>query len=219
MTKETLALTPALHDYVVANGSAPDEIVRDLIEETARVLPADQGMQIAPEQAGFMTLLTRIAGVRNAVEIGTFTGLSSIAIARGLADGGRLVCFDVSEEFTSIARRYWDRAGLADRIELRIGPAAETLHTLPAEPHLDLAFVDADKTGYLGYWEALVPRMRPGGLILVDNVLRHGHIIAPDPSDTGTLAMVEFNRHVLADPRVESILLPIADGLTIARRR
>jgi caffeoyl-CoA O-methyltransferase len=218
MTKETLALSPALHDYVVANGSAPDDIVRDLIDETARVLPEDQGMQIAPEQAGFMTLLARIIGARQAVEIGTFTGLSSIAIARGLADGGRLTCFDVSDEFTSIARRYWKRAGLDDRIELRIGPAAQTLSTLPDEPHLDLAFIDADKTGYLTYWEALVPRMRPGGLILVDNVLRHGHIIDADPGDAGTIAMIEFNRYVLADDRVESVLLPLADGLTIARR-
>jgi caffeoyl-CoA O-methyltransferase len=218
MTKETLALTSTLHEYVVANGSAPDEIVQDLIAETARVLPHDQGMQIAPEQAGFMTLLTRIIGASQAVEIGTFTGLSSIAIARGLSEGGRLTCFDVSDEFTSIARRYWARAGLSDRIELRIGPAAETLSTLPADPHLDLVFIDADKTGYLGYWEQLVPRMRPGGLLLIDNVLRHGHIVDPSPSDTGTIAMVEFNRHVLNDPRVESVLLPIADGLTIARR-
>jgi caffeoyl-CoA O-methyltransferase len=218
MTKETLALTEALHRYVVANGSEPDEIVRDLIEETARVLPDDAIMQIAPEQAAFMTLLTRILGARQAVEIGTFTGLSSIAIARGLTEDGRLTCLDVSDEFTGIARRYWARAGLADRIELRIGPAAETLATLPAEPHLDLAFVDADKTGYAGYWEQLVPRMRPGGLILVDNVLRAGQVIDPSPSDAGTLAIVEFNRLVLKDSRVESVLLPIADGLTIARR-
>jgi caffeoyl-CoA O-methyltransferase len=218
MTKETLALTEALHRYVVANGSEPDEIVRDLIEETARVLPDDAIMQIAPEQAAFMTLLTRILGARRAVEIGTFTGLSSIAIARGLTEDGRLTCLDVSDEFTGIARRYWARAGLADRIELRIGPAAETLATLPAEPHLDLAFVDADKTGYAGYWEQLVPRMRPGGLILVDNVLRAGQVIDPSPSDAGTLAIVEFNRLVLKDSRVESVLLPIADGLTIARR-
>ncbi|GGM32300.1 O-methyltransferase [Dactylosporangium sucinum] len=219
MTKQTLPLTVELQQYVVANGSEPDELVRDLIDETERVLPLDAGMQVAPEQAAFLTLLTRIAGVRRAVEIGTFTGLSSIAIARGLADGGRLICFDVSDEFTSIARRYWQRAGLTDRVELRLGPAAETLATLPAEPHLDLAFIDADKTGYLGYWEALVPRMVPGGLILVDNVLRHGHIIDAEPADPGTRAMQEFNRRVLDDERVESVLLPIADGLTIARRR
>ena len=218
MTKQTLSLTDELHAYVVANGSTPDELVRDLIEETARLLPQDAGMQVAPEQAAFLTLLTKIAGARQAVEIGTFTGLSSIAIARGLAEGGRLICFDVSDEFTAVARRYWQRAGLADRVELRLGPAAQTLDELPAEPHLDLVFIDADKTGYPGYWEQVVPRMRPGGLILVDNVLRHGRVLAPDPHDTGTAAVVEFNRIVLADPRVESMMLPIADGLTIARR-
>ena len=218
MTKQTLALTDALHAYVVANGSEPDDLVRDLIEETAAVLPGDAVMQVAPEQATLLTLLARIIGARRAVEIGTFTGLSSIAIARGLADGGTLACFDVSEEFTSMARRYWRRAGLEDRIELHIGPAAQNLAVLPAEPHLDLVFIDADKTGYLGYWEEVVPRTRPGGLILVDNVLRHGHIIDPDPGDEGTIAMVEFNRHVLADDRVESMILPIADGVTLARR-
>ena len=218
MTKQTLSLTDELHAYVVANGSTPDELVRDLFEETARLLPQDAGMQVAPEQAAFLTLLTKIAGARQAVEIGTFTGLSSIAIARGLAEGGRLICFDVSDEFTAVARRYWQRAGLADRVELRLGPAAQTLDELPAEPHLDLVFIDADKTGYPGYWEQVVPRMRPGGLILVDNVLRHGRVLAPDPHDTGTAAVVEFNRIVLADPRVESMMLPIADGLTIARR-
>lgn len=219
MTRQTLPLTDALHAYVVANGSEPDDLVRDLIDETAAALPDNAGMQVAPEQAAFLTLLTRIAGARQAVEIGTFTGLSSIAIARGLGDGGRLVCFDVSDEFTSIARRYWQRAGLDDRIELRLGPAAEGLAALPAEPHLDLVFIDADKTGYLGYWEAVVPRMVPGGLILVDNVLRHGHVLNPDPADAATVAIIEFNRRVLADDRVESVLLPIADGLTIARRR
>ncbi|GAA1522417.1 class I SAM-dependent methyltransferase [Dactylosporangium maewongense] len=218
MTRQTLALTDALHAYVVANGSEPDDLVRDLIEETAAALPRDAGMQVAPEQAALLTMLTRISGARQALEIGTFTGLSSIAIARGLAEGGRLTCLDVSEEFTSIARRYWRRGGLDDRIELRIGPAAETLGALPAEPHLDLTFIDADKTGYLGYWEAVVPRTRPGGLILVDNVLRHGHVLDPDPGDHGTLAIVEFNRRVLADERVESVLIPIADGLTLARR-
>ncbi|WP_432835067.1 O-methyltransferase [Dactylosporangium sp. CA-092794] len=218
MTKATLTLTDTLRDYVVANGSEPDEILRDLIAETERVLPDVAGLQIAPEQAAFMTLLTRILGARNAVEIGTFTGLSSIAIARGLPEDGRLICFDISDEFTSVARRYWARAGLTDRIELRLGPATEMLATLPAEPHLDLVFIDADKTGYLDYWQQIVPRMRPGGLILVDNVLRHGHIVDPAPTDPNTVAMIEFNRRVLDDPRVESVLVPIADGLTIARR-
>lgn len=217
MTAKTLGLSDDLHAYVVAHGSAPDPLVADLIAETLAVLPAESGMQIAPEQAGFLTLFTRLLGVRRAVEVGTFTGLSSISIARGMADNGLLTCFDISDEYTSIARRYWDRAGLADRIELRLGPAAEKLRELPAEPHVDLAFIDADKRGYPTYWAELVPRMRPGGVILIDNVLRHGRII--DPQSPDDEAMVAFNEQVLADERVESVLLPIADGLTIARRR
>jgi caffeoyl-CoA O-methyltransferase len=173
-------------------------------------------MQIAPEQAPFLTFLARLLGARQAVEIGTFTGLSSLSIARGMAPDGRLVCFDVSEEFTVIARGYWEKAGLTDRIELRLGPAAELLTTLPDEPHLDLAFIDADKTGYPTYWEALVPRMRPGGVIVVDNVLQSGRVLAPGDPDAA--AIVAFNDIVLADERVDSVMIPMADGLTLARR-
>src|SRR4051812_30650735 len=139
-------LTPEVHAYVVAHGTPPDAAQQALIEETAQLPTA--GMQISPEQGAFMTLLVRALGVRNAVEVGTFTGYSAIAIARGLPDDGHLLCCDVSEEYTSIARRYWDRAGVADRIELRIAPAVETLASLPTEPYLDFAFIDADKTGY-----------------------------------------------------------------------
>jgi caffeoyl-CoA O-methyltransferase len=217
MTNKTLPLTDELHAYVVAHGSVPDPIVTDLIEETRAALPADAGMQIAPEQAGFMTMLTRIVGARYAVEVGTFTGLSSIAIARGMAPDGRLVCCDISAEYTSIARRYWARAGLDRQIELRLGPAAETLRALPDEEHIDLAFIDADKTGYPAYWAELVPRMRPGGVILVDNVLRHGRVL--DPHDEETKAIVHFNEEVLADDRVDSVMLPLADGLTLARKK
>src|SRR5262249_28502509 len=152
-----------------------------------------------------------------AVEVGTFTGLSSIAIARGLPADGKLVCCDVSERFTDIARKYWDRTGLADRIELRLGPAAETLAAMPAQPHIDLAFIDADKTGYPVYWAELVPRMNPGGVILVDNVLRHGRVL--DPVDESDHAIVAFNDMVLSDERVDAALLPIGDGLTLARRK
>ena len=127
MTVKTLPLTDELHTYVVAHGTPPDEIMRDLIEETERSLPGNAQMQVAPEQAAFLSLLAKLVGARHAVEVGTFTGLSSLAMARGLAEGGRLICFDISDEFTSVARRYWDRAGVADRIELRIGPAAERL--------------------------------------------------------------------------------------------
>jgi caffeoyl-CoA O-methyltransferase len=217
MTFKPLPLTAELHAYMVGHGTPPDQVVADLVEETRSALPAEAQMQVAPEQAAFLTMLTRVAGVRNAVEVGTFTGLSSLAIARGLADGGRLVCFDISEEFTGVARRYWKRAGVDDRIELRIGPAAERLTELPPEAALDLAFVDADKEGYAVYWAELVPRLRPGGLILVDNVLWGGRVL--DPQRDSDRAIVEFNDMVLGDDRVDVVMLPIADGLTIARRR
>jgi caffeoyl-CoA O-methyltransferase len=217
MSAKTLPLTDELHAYVVANGSEPDDIARDLLAETRDTLPAQAGMLVSPEQAAFLTLLTRILGARRAVEVGTFTGYSSLAIARGLAEGGRLTCFDISNTFTSVARRYWARAGVADRIELRLGPAAETVRGLPADAGLDLAFIDADKTGYRTYWEELVPRMRPGGVLLVDNVLWDGRVL--DPRSEDDHAIVEFNKMVQADDRVEAMILPIGDGLTFARRR
>lgn len=215
MTTKSIPLTEELHAYLVAHGSPPDEIMHDLAEETRAALPEHAQMQVAPEQAAFLTFLTRLLGARQAVEVGTFTGLSSLAIARGLPDGGRLTCFDISEEYTGIARRYWDRAGVADRIELRIGPAADGLHELPHERYLDFAFIDADKTGYPIYWTELVPRMRPGGVIAVDNVLRGGRVIAPQNADDRAIAA--FNDEVLADVRVDAVMLPVADGLTLAR--
>ncbi|MEU7931035.1 O-methyltransferase [Micromonospora echinofusca] len=215
MTTKSIPLTSELHAYLVSHGAPPDEIMRDLAEETRAALPNDAQMQVAPEQAAFLTFLTRLLGVRHAVEVGTFTGLSSLAIARGLPEGGRLTCFDISEEFTGVARRYWARAGVDDRIELRIGPAGDTLRELPHERHLDFAFIDADKTGYPIYWAELVPRMRPGGVIAVDNVLRGGRVIAPQNADDRAIAA--FNDEVLADVRVDAVMLPIADGLTLAR--
>ncbi|MEU7757901.1 MULTISPECIES: O-methyltransferase [Micromonospora] len=215
MTTKPLPLTPELHAYLVAHGSAPDEIVQELAEETRAALPAEAVMQVAPEQAAFLTFLTRLLGVRQAVEVGTFTGLSSLAIARGLAEGGRLTCFDISEEYTGVARRYWQRAGVQDRIELRIGPAAQTLRELPRERYLDFAFIDADKVSYPIYWDELVPRMRPGAVIAVDNTLRDGRVLAPRNADDRAIAA--FNDAVIADVRVEAVMLPIADGVTLAR--
>ncbi|MEU6024801.1 O-methyltransferase [Micromonospora sp. NPDC048871] len=215
MTRKSIPLTDELHGYLVAHGTPPDEVIRDLAEETLALLPERASMQVAPEQAAFLTFLTRLLGARQAVEVGTFTGLSALAIARGLVDGGRLTCFDISEEYTRVARRYWARAGVADRIDLRIGPAGDTLRELPNERYLDFAFIDADKTGYPVYWAELVPRMRPGGVIAVDNVLRHGRVIAPQSEDDRAIAA--FNDQVLADVRVEAVMLPIADGLTLAR--
>src|SRR2546423_501151 len=217
MTNKTETLSDELHAYIVAHGATPDEIVADLTSETRAALPRSAGMQIAPEQAKFLTLFAQISGARYAVEVGTFTGLSSIAIARGMGPQGRLVCCDLSEDFTAMARRYWARAGLSEQIELRLGPAADTLRAMPDEEHIDLAFIDADKTGYTTYWNELVPRMRPGGLILVDNVLWHGRVLHPVSEDDH--AIVAFNEQVLADARVEAVMVPIGDGLTVARRK
>ena len=216
MSYEPLPLTPELHAYLLAHSTPPDEVTAELIAETRAALPGDASMQIAPEQAAFLRILTTVMGVRDAVEVGTFTGLSSLSIARGMAEGGRLVCFDISTAYTDVARRYWQRAGVDDRIELRIGPAAERLAELPAEPHLDLAFIDADKPGYPAYWNALVPRVRPGGLILVDNTLWSGRVV--DPRSAQDRVVAAFNDMALADERVELVILPIADGLTMARK-
>lgn len=218
MSRMTRAMTPELHDYLVRhNRPRPDGILRELAAETADALPDAAGMQIAPEQGAFMTLLTKLVGVRFAVEVGTFTGYSSLCVARGLAPDGRLLCCDVSDEFTAVARRYWERAGVADRIELRLAPAIETLRALPEDPPIDLAFIDADKEGYVDYWEQVVPRVRPGGVVLVDNVFASGRVVADDPGPTG-IAIRRFNDHAAADDRVELAMLPIADGLTLARK-
>jgi caffeoyl-CoA O-methyltransferase len=176
-------------------------------------------MQIAPDQGALLTLLARTIGASSALELGTFTGYSALCIARGLAPGGRLLCCDVSEEWTAIARRYWAEAGVEGRIELRLGPALATLRALPPTRSFDYVFLDADKPTYPDYWEEIVPRVQPGGLILVDNVLRYGTVWDPSDSDEGTELIRAFNDKVAADRRVESVILPVADGLTVARRR
>ena len=160
-----------------------------------------------------MTMLAGLMGARQVIEVGTFTGYSSICLARGMAPDGKLICCDVNQEWTSLARVYWQKAGLADRIELRLGPALDTLRALPAQASFDLAFIDADKTGYFSYWEQIVPR-----LIVVDNPLLHGRIFhaAPEPN---ALAIREFNERVLADDRVVLAMLPVGDGLTLARKK
>ncbi len=215
---KTVAVTSELHDYLVAHGTPPDEVQRELIEETA-ALGDISGMQIAPEQGALMTILTRLIGARRAIEVGTFTGYSALAIARGLPADGHLLCCDVSEEWTAIARRAWRRAGVADRIELRIAPAVETLQSLPPDPIVDLAFIDADKPSYPIYYEELLLRLRPGGALLVDNVLWSGAVIDPGDTSENTKAIRAFNEMVAGDDRVDVVVLPIADGLTIARKR
>jgi caffeoyl-CoA O-methyltransferase len=220
MTPRSFLLTQELSDYVRAVSEPPDEVVADLLAETATL--ADRGevpptFQIAAEQGTFMQLLTRALGVRTAIEIGTFTGFSALCIARGLPDDGSLLCLDRNAEWTAIARRYWDRAGLGDRIELRLGDALPSLQALPAEETFDLAFVDADKTGYAGYVAELHPRMRTNGVVLLDNMLRAGRVL--DPQSDDDRAIVELNAALAADPRWETVLLPVADGLTLLRKR
>jgi caffeoyl-CoA O-methyltransferase len=215
---KSFLLSEPLAHYLVEHGTPPDDIQRALIEETAALGPIAM-MQIAPEQGAFLTILTRLLDVRRAVEIGTFTGYSSLCIARGLAPGGRLLCCDVSDEWTSIGRKYWEKAGVADRIELRIAPAVETLRALPADEPIDLAFIDADKPNYPVYFEEVVTRLRPNGVVLVDNVLWSGNVVNADATDENTNAIRAFNDMVAADSRVDTVVLPIADGLTLCRKR
>ena len=218
MKPKILPLGPALYEYILAHRTPDDAVLKELREETDRL--GDRAvMQIAPEQGTFLRLLVAAIGARRAVEVGTFTGFSAICIARGLGPPGRLLCCDVSEEWTAVARRYWERAGVADRIELRLAPAAATLRSLPAEPVFDFAFIDADKPGYPVYYEEVLRRLRPGGLIAVDNVLWGGDVVRPDEQDEDTAAIRRFNDLVAGDGRVDSVMTPIADGITLVRKR
>ncbi|MEY2422903.1 MAG: caffeoyl-CoA O-methyltransferase [Acidimicrobiaceae bacterium] len=214
---KSFQLSPEIHEYLIAHGSPPDEVERALIEETA-ALGDIARMQIAPEQGALLRILTRVMGVTRAVEVGTFTGYSALSIARGLSVGGRLLCCDVSDEWTKIGQRHWEAAGVADRIELRLGPALDTLKSLPNEETFDLAFIDADKPNYIAYYEELLPRMRVNGLLIVDNVLWSGTVVDPKANDDNVKAIRAFNDHLAADTRVEKVMLPVSDGITLARK-
>lgn len=211
-------LTPDIHDYMAAHSTPVDAMQQALIDET-NGLGDISIMQIAPEQAAFMTMLTRVIGARRVIEVGTFTGFSALAIARGLPDDGELLCCDVSEEWTAIARKHWELAGVGAKIDLRIAPAVETLQSLPAGEAYDLAFIDADKAGYPAYYEEIITRLRPNGLVLVDNTLFFGEVIKPDVSNESVVAIKHFNDLVAADTRVDVVMLAIGDGLTLLRKR
>jgi caffeoyl-CoA O-methyltransferase len=214
---KSFLLTAELGDYLVAHGTPPDAVQQALIDETAALGPV-AGMQVAPEQGAFLTLLTAAVGARNAIEVGTFTGYSSLCIARGLLADGKLLCCDVSEEWTAVARKAWESAGVADKITLKIAPALETINALAEGEQFDFAFIDADKPNYWNYFDALVPRMRKNAVILVDNVLWHGAVLDANAVDDNTKAIKAFNDAVANDDRVETVMLPISDGLTLARR-
>ena len=218
MAPKSFLLTSELADYIVAHGTPPDREQQALIARTAE-LGGIAGMQVAPEQGAFLTLLTRALGVTRAIEVGTFTGYSALCIARGLPPDGTLVCCDVSEEWTSIGREAWKNAGVADKIDLRIAPALDTLNALGPNDVFDLAFIDADKPNYANYFEALLPHIKTDGLILVDNVLWGGNVVKADATDDNSKAIKAFNDKVAGDPRVETVMLPISDGLTFCRKK
>ena len=231
MPDKFTALTPALHDYLVEHSGPPDELLERLAAETES--ETDRAiMQIAPEQGALMGLLCRAIGARRALELGTFTGYSAICVARALPEDGTLITCDVSDEWTQIARRYWEEAGLADRIDLRLGPALDTLGELAGAEPFDFAFIDADKTSYPEYWEVVVELLRPGGIAVVDNVLYGGEVAgaldgddpmrpwaAEEERNPSLAAILRTNETIAADERVESVMLGVADGITIALRR
>ncbi|HIG71492.1 MAG TPA: SAM-dependent methyltransferase [Myxococcales bacterium] len=209
-------LSPELHSYMLAHGTAPDAIQQGLIEATSK-LGGISVMQIAPEQGALMTMLTQLIGATRAIEVGTFTGYSALCIARGLPKDGQLVCCDISDEWTSVGVPFWEKAGVRDRIDLRIAPALETLQGIKEDDGFDLAFIDADKPSYQAYVEELLRLVRPGGLILVDNVLWGGNVINAENNEDNTLAIRAFNEKIAKDPRVDCVMLAISDGLTFLR--
>ncbi len=212
-------LDAATAAYIAARTVQPDKVLTDLRAETEGLGDVSV-MQVSADQGALLTLLTAAAGASFAVEVGTFTGYSAICIARGLQPGGHLLCLDVSEEYTSYAKRAWATAGLDDRIELRLAPAIESLRALPAEEHIDVAFIDADKPNYPVYFEEVLSRLRPNGLVMVDNTLWSGRVVDPgEPGDANLAAIVAFNDAIAADERVDSYILPVSDGLTLIRKR
>lgn len=209
-----------LVDYAARHGTRPDEVQRSLIDATAERVGDHAMMQIGVDQGAFMSVLTATLRPRFAVEVGTFTGYSALCLARGLAEEGRLLCCDVSEEWTAIALEHWKMAGVDDRIDLVIAPALETLAALPHDPPIDLAFIDADKPGYRSYYEEILSRLAPNGLILVDNTLWSGRVLADSGADDeNTSALRAFNDFVADDDRVAVAQLTVGDGVTMIRRR
>ena len=219
MPDKFTALTPELHHYIVEHGARQDDVLRRLAEETERELSDVAIMQIAADQGAFITLLCRAIGARRALELGTFTGYSAICIARGLPEDGKLVTCDLSDEWAAIARRYFEEAGVAHKVDLRLGPALETLRELPSDEPFDFAFIDADKAEYPDYYEEVLRLLRRGGVAMLDNVLRGGEVLGPEPSDDRGRGTREVNDRVAADERVDAAMLGIADGITLALKR
>lgn len=220
MSRETLGLSEALLAYVHKVGVREDDALRILREETAAHPMAR--MQISPEQGQFMALLVELIGARKTFEVGTFTGYSAMCVAKAMGPSGRVVALDVSQEFTAIARRHWAKAGIAERIDLRLAPAADSLCAMLAAGEggaYDFAFIDADKIGYDTYYEYALKLLRVGGLIAIDNVLWSGRVADPADTSDDTKALRALNQKIAGDQRVTVSLVPIGDGLTLARKR
>jgi len=220
MANRTIGISDEVAAYVVEVGTREPAVLARLREETA-ALP-QHNMQVAAEEGAFLAMLVELTGARRCIEVGTFTGYSSLSVALAMPEDGSIVCCDVSEEWTAMARRAWADAGVADKVDLRIAPASDTLDALAAEggeSAYDFAFVDADKSGYDGYYEQLLRLVRPGGLIVFDNTLWGGRVLEEDPDDEDTRAIQALNRKLATDERVSLCLLPLADGVTLARKR
>ncbi len=218
MLDKFTTLTPALYEYMVQHRSERDPVREELIQATAE-LGALSLMQIAPEQGAFMTMLTQLVGARRAIEVGTFTGYSALCIAQGLPEDGRLICCDVNAEWTAIGKRHWEKAGVAHKIDLRLAPGLETLRSLREDTPIDLAFIDADKVNYAHYYEEILKRLRPNGVLLFDNVLWMGQVLDVSSPSPDTQAIRALNALLANDKRVDCVMLPIADGLTVVRKR
>jgi caffeoyl-CoA O-methyltransferase len=208
-------LTAALYDYIVATGTRETRLQRDLRAET-RKLPQG-GMQIGPDQGALLQVLVRMLGAKRCIEVGTFTGYSALSVALALPRDGKIICCDVSEEWTAIGRRYWKKAGVAAKIDLRIAPALETLAKIKGR--YDFAFIDADKPNYWKYYERCLALLRKGGVVAIDNTLWGGSVIDPADRSESTVALREFNQRVAKDRRVDIALVPVGDGLTLAVKR
>jgi caffeoyl-CoA O-methyltransferase len=215
MARGGIEITDDLLSYLGRFGARTDEVLERVRAETATMPSAV--MQVAPDQGALLELLVRLIDVRDALEVGTFTGYSAICIARGLAEGGRLTCLEISADYAAIAQRHIDAAGVADRVEIRVGPADESLEAIAATPAFDFAFIDADKPGYPAYYELVLARMRPGGLVLLDNMLQGGCVVAPDTENARVVDAL--NRKIHADERVDMAMTISADGLTLVRVR
>jgi predicted O-methyltransferase YrrM len=212
-----ISLTAELHDYLVDHSSFRDGATAE-VEQAARDMGELEEMQIGGDQAAFITLLVRAIGARRALEIGTFLGYGAISIARGLPDDGRLTCCELNEDYAQRAHEHLSHAGLADRVEIRVGPAIETLTNLDDES-FDFAFIDADKVGYPDYYEHCLRLLRANGVIMLDNTLREGTVLDPPEGDEGTATMARLNDRIASDDRVDVAMLGIADGVTLARKR